>query len=472
LLKSVAAIRSRGKVFGTGLPGVLVWSVWIAMAGVMLLFPLPAVGQLAAATFKTGIPPDWVERSDAGPKPAIAADQAAGGQVFALFDTQVNAAKGESYLHVVKQITDPSGVQNGSNLEFLWDPSFQELTIHQVTVERGTNRMNRLDPAKFKVIQQETDLNRHIYNGTLSAVLFLDDVRVGDRIEYSYTVRGANPSLQGLYSDAFSLGWVVPVERRRIRLLWPNERSLHFRVHGNRAEPKVQERDGVAEYVWDLRGLPAVTAEDQIPSWLVIYPWIQVSEFASWAEVANWATGLYVSTNLDAPELKEAVAQLRRPNESAEQTVQRALDFAQNEIRYLGIEFGPHSYHPTDPVTVLRRRFGDCKDKVFVLCTLLRGLGYEATPVLVGTGLRHTLPDFIPAPHVFNHVIVRVVAEGFTYWLDPTRSHQHGPIRQRYLPDFGFGLLVQAGRKGLNGDPHLRATSARNPDQRGLPDRR
>ncbi len=133
--------------------------------------------------------------------------------------------------------------------------------------------------------------------------------------------------------------------------------------------------------------------------------------------------------------------------------MQNALEFTQNDIRYLGIEFGPHSFNPTDPAVVLRRRFGDCKDKAFLLCTLLRGLGYDATPVLVATGLRHTLPDFLPSPNDFDHVIVRVVAGSATYWLDPTRSHQRGPISKRYLPEYSFGLPIKPGETQLSSIP-------------------
>jgi transglutaminase-like putative cysteine protease len=420
---------------------------------VLALLPWAAFGETSVSTFKTGTPPAWVEWAAPEAKTAIKSDQESGGQVLTLFDTQVNAAKTEAFVHVVKEITTEAGVQSGANLEFTWDPSFQELIIHQITIQRGTERMDRLDPAKFKIIQQETDLNRQIYNGALSALLFLEDVRLGDRIEYAYTVRGENPSLQGRYLDTFILGLAVPIQHRRIRLLWPEERELNFQVHGTIVEPEVRTHGGVKEYIWDLREVPAVVVEDQLPSWFQAYPWIQVSEFTSWAQVATWAAGLYVTTNLDAPELTEEIANLRHPGATAEQNVQGALEFTQKDIRYLGIEFGPNSYHPTDPVTVLRRRFGDCKDKAFLLCTLLRGLGYEATPVLVATGFRHTLPDLLPAPHDFDHVIVRVIADGATYWLDPTCSYQRGPITQRYLPEYSFGLLVQPGEMELTPVP-------------------
>ena len=416
-----------------------------------LLVPWAAFGQLGVSTLKTGVPPAWVEWAAPEAKTAIKTDQESGGQVFTLFDTQVNVPMAESFVHVVKEITTASGVQSGANLAFTWDPSFQELIVHEITIQRGAERMARLDPGKFKVIQQETDLSRQVYNGALSALLFLEDVRAGDRIEYAYTLRGENPSLKGKYSTSFILGWPLPVQHRRILLLWPAERSLRFQPHGTATtvEPEVRAHSGIKEYVWDVRDVPAVVVEDQLPSWVLAYPWIQLSEFTNWSDVATWAMGLYVTTNAEAPELKEEIAKLRRPGATPEQMVQSALEFAQNDIRYLGIEFGPNSYHPTDPAMVLRRRFGDCKDKAFLLCTLLAGLGFDAAPVLVATGLRHTLPDLLPAPDDFDHVIVRVVADGVTYWLDPTRSYQRGPIAQRYLPAYSFGLPVQPGLTGL-----------------------
>lgn len=447
------ALRNQTTVVSPRPTSGRVWPVLLGAMLMVLLCPVTAISQQAASYFQTGAPPAWVEWTVPAPKAAVNPDQASAGQVLTLIDTQINAVKGATFIHVVKDITSDTGVQSGANLSFSWDPSYQKLIIHQITIERGTNRMNRLEPSKFKIIQQEPDLDRQVYNGTLSAVLFLEDVRVGDRIEYAYTVRGRNPSLKGNYAARFILGWPMPVKHRQIRLLWPEGRPLNFRVHGSNVEPQVSTLGGLKEYVWNLQNVPGVTLEDQIPSWFMPYPWLEVSGYTNWAEVAGWAAGLFVTTNADAPELRQEIANLRQPGATVEQTVQRALEFVQNDVRYLGIEFGPNSYHPTDPLTVLRQRYGDCKDKAFLFCTLLRGLGFHATPVLVSTACRRTLPDFLPAPMDFDHVIVRMEADGKTYWLDPTRTFQHGPIGQRYLPDYGFGLLVKAGEKKLTAIP-------------------
>ena len=428
--------------YGLVLPAVV--AMWLS-----LLSPWVALGQLATSTIQTGAPPAWVEMTDTERGTESDSSEDARGQLLTLFETQANPASAETFVHVVKEITTEAGVRNGANLEFRWDPSFQELTIHQITIHRGMQRIDRLEPAKFKIIQQETDLNLQIYNGALSALLFLEDVRIGDRIEFSYTERGENPSLKGRYSDSFLMGWPVPVRHRRVRLLWPEGRRLNFRAHGTNVEPELHHHGSIKEYIWEQRRVPAIAVEDRVPAWFPAYPWIQVSDFAGWPDVAAWAAGLFACTNLDSRELKEEVAKLERPYATPEQTVQSALEFAQNDIRYLGIEFGPNSYRPTDPVTVLHRRFGDCKDKAVLLCALLRGLGYEADPVLVATGFRRKLTELVPALGDFDHVIVRVTAAGVVYWMDPTRSYQRGPLSQRYRPDYGFGLAARQGETGL-----------------------
>ncbi|HEU5397424.1 MAG TPA: DUF3857 domain-containing protein [Verrucomicrobiae bacterium] len=412
------------------------------------------------AAVHTGPPPSWVQMVEADSDTNGLSGEGSGGELFRLVDSQVNVAQEEKYSHIVKEITSEGGIQSGANLKFNWDPSYQELIIHHIFVERGAERFDQLDASRFKVIQQETDLDRQVYNGALSAVLFLDDVRVGDRIEYDYTVRGRNPSLKGKYEDSFLMGWPVPVLRQRVRVLWPAGRTLKFVLHGADDVPQTFRHHGVDEYVWEVRGEPAVMVEDEIPTWYAPYPWLQLTEFTNWAELADWANGLFAGGDPEAPELRPEILALRRLGLGPEETVQRALEFVQTKVRYLGVEFGPNSYVPTDPAKVLQRRFGDCKDKAFLLCTLLQGLGFDASPVLVSAGFRQRLPVLLPAPHDFDHVIVRVVVGRKTFWLDPTRSYQRGPMAERYRPRFGFGLPATAEATDLVAIPDSGAGSA------------
>jgi hypothetical protein len=76
---------------------------------------------------------------------------------------------------------------------FYFEPSYQQLSIHFVRVLRGSAVINSLDPSEVKMIQEEDELDQQLYNGTTAAVIFVNDIRVGDVLEYAYTISGDNP---------------------------------------------------------------------------------------------------------------------------------------------------------------------------------------------------------------------------------------------------------------------------------------
>ena len=47
-----------------------------------------------------------------------------------------------------------------------------------------------------------------------------------------------------------------------------------------------------------------------------------------------------------------------------------ALRFVQDEVRYLSISEGSKGWQPAHPTLTFERRFGDCKDKSFLLHAL------------------------------------------------------------------------------------------------------
>src|SRR6185436_19406443 len=127
---------------------------------------------------------------------------------------------------------------------------------------------------------------------------------------------------------------------------------------------------------------PAIAEEDDVPSWYDDFPWVQLCECATWKDVATWAMPLYPTNSILPPPLSEKLAEWRAiPN--LEERLRAALQFVQDEIRYLGFENGTQSHRPAEPATVFERRFGDCKDKAYLFCAICRDLGFDASPALV-----------------------------------------------------------------------------------------
>jgi hypothetical protein len=113
---------------------------------------------------------------------------------------------------------------------------------------------------------------------------------------------------------------------------------------------------------------------------------------------------------------------LRDPEEQASQ----ALHWVQTEIRHWSVAVGECAIRPQPPAIVVRRAYGDCKDKALLLSSMLRALDIDARPTLVSQLKRSDPASMLPAPAVFDHVIVQARLAGREYYLDPTRFGQTG----------------------------------------------
>jgi hypothetical protein len=276
---------------------------------------------------------------------------------------------------------------------------------------------------------------------------------VGDVIDYAVTYQGDNPVFGGRFARSIQLQYDAPVGRLRTRLLWPAKRRLYAKNHGTSAQPVIIRGKELTEYCWDARRVPGLAVEDSLPAWYECQPWVQLSEFQTWDEVNQWALALFQNGSVPSPELSQRLEGWRRLA-TPEERAQAVLRFVQDEVRYFGIEMGVKSHKPSDASTVYSRRFGDCKDKSFLLVTALRELGIEAWPVLVNTTERRTLDQWEPSPLAFNHCIAAVRLGGQLYWFDPTINYQRGPLSVRYLPDYERGLVITPKTAGLTVIPN------------------
>lgn len=392
----------------------------------------------------TGPQPAWVTPLTVPTVAQAAADEVRQGVHYLLSDAQVrvDGKQRQSYRHFAMKAVNEKGVESIANIELRFDPAYERLTLHTVTVIRGGRRIERLPGLELRVIQREKDLDYLIFDGSKSVHAFLDDVRVGDVVEYAYTVSGSNPVFGERFFGAFDLQWGSPVGRVQARLLWPAGRPLHIKSLNGAPEAVKGQVDGQEEYVWHRQGQDGLQPSPDAPGWYDPYAQVQWGDFGSWADVARWAVPLYQVPDGLSPALQSEVRRIAALGTDPKLRTAEALRLVQREVRYLGVEVGAGSHAPNAPNLVFKRRFGDCKDKTVLTLALLKALGVKAQAALVHTQQRRTLARQLPRPSVFNHVLVRADIGGRAYWLDPTRATQPGPLDSLGQPDFERALLV------------------------------
>jgi transglutaminase-like putative cysteine protease len=341
----------------------------------------------------------------------------------------------------IKVLSD-AGVQNGSEISIHFEPTYQQLIYHTIQIRRGNQIINQLKLSKIKTIQQEEDLNNFLYNGNLNAVLFLEDIRKGDIIEYSYTIKGFNPIFKNKYAEVLSTSFSSALYNLYYKILVPAGRKINIQNKNETLKPQISNNGKQMVYEWRKTNLSPIVTQDYTPYWYSAYGEIQISEFNSWKEVNDWALQLFPTKKDFSSNLKAKIAEINTNYTTAEAKAQAAIRFVQDEIRYMGLEIGVNSHKPADPNKVFNQRFGDCKEKSYLLCCMLSAMGIKAEPVLINTTAKKEIFSWLPAATSFNHLTVKITIDNVSYWVDPTIAYQRGPIKNLYYPDYAAGLVI------------------------------
>jgi len=424
------------------------------LIGALLLALAPgAKAQPTAGAWTIAPPPAWVATQPLPGRetPPPAAD---GGRLYLLVDHQVRAGRTASeYRRYAWTALSTAGVQNASELQLRFDPSFERLVIHHVRLLRAGRDVFGFRPSDVRVIQQERDLDEQIYSGELTAVIFLRDLRPGDTLDYAYSIDGTNPILGGGLDDELPLVYDAPVRLVRHVVHVPAGTPLAIVPRHTSVQPRVETAGGWSTYTWTATDVPASVADEDEPGWYDPDPRIEIGTFTSWAEVANWARDLFERQAQPSAELTALADRVRSTPGGTRAAAAEAVRFVQDEVRYLGIEMGPSSHRPHPPDQVLRQRFGDCKDKSLLLVALLRAIGIDAAPALVDTVRGRGLDETAPSPFAFDHAIVHARVDGRELWIDPTESDLGGPLEDRDPPEFERALVLRPGTVALTAIP-------------------
>jgi len=406
----------------------------------------PATLQDATARFMRGPAPNWVEQP-ALPAPPAQPDAPT---TCLLLDEQfdLRGAPAQRYVRLAHAAHNDSGVEHLSELHILFNPAYETLTLHWVRLVREGETLDALQDADVELMRHERDMYARVYRGDYLVLVQVRGVRPGDVLDYAYTITGQNPVYGGGFDFGVRHAFPQPVTQRLCRVLrdpsgpveiherGPQTAHRELPLEGGGLERRLEQRDVAAaqfEY-W----VPS-DAPPQAGSWTF-------TTFRDWAHVAAWSASLYAFPPAEDPALAGLLAELRQAPDPA----LAAIAYVQERLRYVAANYGEGGYRPRALEVIVGRGYGDCKDKCYLLCALLRGLGLRAEVALVDSAAPLGPLVAAPSPAAFDHVIVRLEQnDGAVHWIDATATAQRGPLAKRWRPHSMAALVARAGVDGL-----------------------
>lgn len=368
----------------------------------------------------------------------------AGSQVVMLMDRQFRVIGNERYERVARFLKTVQAVHEATQWRLDFDPRSQNVVLHSITVRRGGQRIEQAEVSRLRFLQREDNLDRFAIDGRVSVVVLIEDLRVGDILDVSYTIQ----TTARVMPENFWLYCIVPAQvytrAFHLSVRYPDKRLIRWKHSEDEYAPVFKKYDGESEWHWKLEEIRPREIEPGLPGWHIVNPWFQVSDCESWADVATGVNAAWAE-DFSEPEFLEIANEIATTASTPSARANRALTFVQDEVRHIDLNCGLGIQLPASPGLVARRRFGDCKDKVSLAVHLLRRLGVPARAVLVNSALRQTVDRLLPMPDAFDHAVVEYEVGGKRRWADVTLPMQGGGALARAVPDFRNGLAVGHG---------------------------
>jgi len=355
---------------------------------------------------------------------------------------RVSFTEHDRYRRFAIDLLTSGGVEDKGTISVEFDPEYQDLDFHHLNVVRDGVVQDRLDLTAFELFRSETEREDLVYSGRLTLNINLKNLKIGDRLDYAYTLSGKNPALgQGFFSS-WTQQYESPQERLYFSLRVEDGLPIHMMAHNGAEDPEsvqVSQDVKVIRYAGD--NVPKYNWDDNIPNWQYGGRVIEISSYDSWNDVGDIFAPYFLPGQRNA--VKYVVDKIKAENQTAEKQARAALDYVQREIRYLGLEMGVGGYIPRSPELVLERRFGDCKDVTLLLLTILHHLEISADAMLVDTDELAGVFEYLPNHAALNHVVVLAEINGETYIMDATRDPQMGDIEHFSQGYYGKGLRLR-----------------------------
>ncbi len=230
----------------------------------------------------------------------------------------------------------------------------------------------------------------------------------GSVIGWEYTIR------RHLWMDQWH--WFVqediPVDEARLTLQlpasWENKASW-----ANQAAQAATQL-GPNRWQWICQNLAGIPEERLRPNSaalegrleLAFYEPAAASNLGSWKAIGDWYYKLVDGRRNPSPEISARVQQLTAGATTFDAKVRALTAFLQSDVRYVAIEIGVGGFQPHPAPDIFRSRYGDCKDKVTLLSSMLKEAGIDSEYLLVDSERGVVKPD-VPST-LFNHAILAI----------------------------------------------------------------
>lgn len=314
------------------------------------------------------------------------------------------------------RINSDAGVQQYSVLVFPYASANEKVKIDYVRVVHSGGAV--VETPTSSIEDESSAITRQApeYSDYREKHVAVKGLGPGDELEYHVEYQITSPLAPGQFWFAYEFDTGEIVLDEELQVSFPEGRAV--KIHSTTVQPTVSSQDGRSVYLWKTKNLKVNDHPRQYETGKVPASDVLVSSFESWAQVGDWWKGLESPRAEPTAQITQKAAELTKGLTTEEAKLRAIYSYVALHFHYIGISFGIGRYQPHAATDVLNNQYGDCKDQLTLLASLLKAAGIQAWPALINATQR--LEPTVPSPGQFDHVISVVKIGQKMVWMDTT----------------------------------------------------
>ena len=294
-----------------------------------------------------------------------------------------------------------------------YNKSREEITDIKAFVETPDGK--RLDNTNVSEAQDYPDLV--LYSDMKIKVITMPQVTVGSVLDVTVTTKGRkeipNEFWQQIPYPA------IPTKYSRHTYIFSEKQDLQFKSYKIERQPLVEKKDGMVKYSFIFEQTDGFQPQEMMPPLEDVMGNLYVGSVKDWKTVADWYRAWTEKNITDDQEMAAKAAELAKNTLTQKDKARAVLEFIQDNLRYVAMDFGDHWVEPHDPVDILKAGYGDSKDIAVLARQMLKSAGIESNMCLMAAEFAGNPQNALPNPAVFQHVMLEMTLDGQKYFVDP-----------------------------------------------------
>jgi len=272
-------------------------------------------------------------------------------------------------------------------------------------------------------------------------VVNLPQVDIGNVLDVTVKSKVSRKEIPGQFWDAVPYPF-VPTKFARYTYILPQDKGIEFTAYKNDHKPLIEKKDGTIKYSFVFEETDDVQDEELMPPSAEVKGGLYLSSIKGWKVIADWYRDLANKNTVEDAEISAKAAELIDGKTTQKDKARAILEFAQDGLHHVAMNFGEHTVEPHPTNKVFSERYADGKDLALLVRQMFKAAGIASNICLMTGEFAGNPQNAAPSPSVFEHVLLETQLDGEKYFVDPqAKGFDLGQYPSGY--DHAYVLVIE-----------------------------